>query len=70
MFWWKIEYSFYQSTENGSINRAIYSVGLNGKGKKALSSKKQEPMQLRLVPNFQYFITSFSSNPTDSLYTK
>jgi dipeptidyl-peptidase-4 len=29
---------FYQSVENGSINRGIYSIKLNGKSKKALSS--------------------------------
>ncbi len=31
---------FYQSVENGSINRDIYSIGLNGKKKKRLSSKE------------------------------
>jgi dipeptidyl-peptidase-4 len=28
---------FYQSTENGSVNRAVYSIGLKWKNKKALS---------------------------------
>lgn len=59
---------FYQSTENGSINRAIYSVGLNGKGKKALSSKTGTNAA-RFSPNFQYFITSFSSATQPTLYT-
>jgi hypothetical protein len=30
---------FYQSTENGSINRAIYRIALNGKSKLALSDE-------------------------------
>ena len=59
---------FYQSTENGSINRAIYSVGLNGKGKKALSSKTGTNAAT-FSPNFQYFITSFSSATQPTLYT-
>jgi dipeptidyl-peptidase-4 len=28
---------FYQSTENGSINKTVYAIGLNGKNKKLLS---------------------------------
>jgi hypothetical protein len=30
---------FYQSTENGSINRAVYRIALNGKSKLALSDE-------------------------------
>jgi dipeptidyl-peptidase-4 len=59
---------FYQSTENGSINRAIYSIGLNGAGKKVLSSKTGTNAAT-FSPNFQYFITSFSSATQPTLYT-
>lgn len=59
---------FYQSTENGSINRSIYSIGLNGKGKKALSTKTGTNAAT-FSPNFQYFITSFSSATQPTLYT-
>jgi dipeptidyl-peptidase-4 len=30
---------FYQSTENGSVNRAVYRIALNGKSKLALSKE-------------------------------
>jgi dipeptidyl-peptidase-4 len=59
---------FYQSTENGSINRAIYSIGLNGKGKKVLSTKTGTNTAT-FSPNFQYFINRFSSATQPTLYT-
>jgi dipeptidyl-peptidase-4 len=59
---------FYQSTENGSINRAIYSIALNGKGKKALSTKTGTNAAT-FSPNFQYFINTFSSATQPTLYT-
>ncbi|MDE0599787.1 MAG: DPP IV N-terminal domain-containing protein, partial [Dokdonia donghaensis] len=31
---------FYQSSENGSINRGVYAIGLNGKKKQALAEKE------------------------------
>jgi dipeptidyl-peptidase-4 len=59
---------FYQSTENGSINRAIYSISLNGKNKKSLSTKTGTN-GATFSPNFQYFITTFSSATQPTLYT-
>ena len=59
---------FYQSTENGSINRAIYSIGLNGKGKKQLSTQTGTN-GATFSPNFQYFINRFSSASQPTLYT-
>jgi dipeptidyl-peptidase-4 len=59
---------FYQSTENGSINRAIYSIGLDGKNKKGLSTKSGTN-GATFSPNFQYFINTFSSATQPTLYT-
>lgn len=59
---------FYQSTENGSINRGIYSIGLDGSNKKVLVDK---PGQSRAAFNadFTYFINAYSSAMTPPLYT-
>ncbi|WP_281230936.1 S9 family peptidase [Flavobacterium gelatinilyticum] len=59
---------FYQSTENGSINRDLYRVGLDGKNKTRLSSKVGTSAAT-FSPNFQYFITTFSSNAQPTTYT-
>jgi len=59
---------FYQSTENGSINRDLYRIGLDGKNKVRLSSKVGTSAAT-FSPNFQYFITTFSSNTQPTTYT-
>jgi dipeptidyl-peptidase-4 len=59
---------FYQSTENGSINRAVYSIGLNGKNKTQLS-QNLGTNAATFSPNFQYFINSFSSVSQPTIYT-
>lgn len=59
---------FYQSTENGSINRDIYRIGLDGKNKVRLTSKVGTSVAT-FSPNFQYFITTFSSNLVPTTYT-
>ena len=59
---------FYQSTENGSINRAIYRVGLDGKNKVALS-KNTGTNVATFSPNFQFFINTFSSASQPTTYT-
>ena len=59
---------FYQSTETGSINRAIYSIGLDGKNKKGLSTKTGTN-GATFSPNFQYFINTLSSATQPTLYT-
>lgn len=59
---------FYQSTEKGSINRAIYSIALNGKNKKGLSTTVGTN-EATFSPNFQYFINTFSSATQPTLYT-
>jgi dipeptidyl-peptidase-4 len=59
---------FYQSTENGSINRAVYSIALNGKNKKALSNEVGTN-GATFSPNFQYYINTFSSATQPTRYT-
>ncbi|MEP7095644.1 MAG: S9 family peptidase, partial [Flavobacterium sp.] len=59
---------FYQSTENGSINRDIYRIGLDGKNKVRLTSKVGTSTAT-FSPNFQFFINTFSSNLQPVTYT-
>ena len=59
---------FFQSTENGSINRDVYSIALDGKNKLRLTSKVGTSAAT-FSPNFQYFITTFSSNLQPTTYT-
>jgi dipeptidyl-peptidase-4 len=58
---------FYQSTENGSTNRAIYRIALNGKRKLALS-KELGTNDATFSPNFQYYINTFSSSAQVTTY--
>jgi dipeptidyl-peptidase-4 len=59
---------YYQSTENGSINRSIFSIGLNGKNKTGLS-QNLGTNAATFSPNFNYFINSFSSVSQPTIYT-
>ncbi|BDB56575.1 S9 family peptidase [Flavobacterium ammonificans] len=59
---------FYQSVENGSINRDVYSISLNGKNKVRLS-KSTGTNAATFSPNFQYFINTFSSATQPTTYT-
>lgn len=59
---------FYQSVENGSINRDVYSISLNGKRKKRLTTETGTNRGT-FSPNFQYFINSFSSATKAPNYT-
>ncbi|MEY4964231.1 MAG: hypothetical protein RLZZ323_1550 [Bacteroidota bacterium] len=59
---------FYQSVENGSINRDVYSINLNGKNKVRLS-KKTGTSAATFSPNFQYFINTYSSANQPTTYT-
>ena len=51
---------YYQSVENGSINRDVYSISLNGKNKKRLTTQTGTNAAT-FSPDFKYFINSFSS---------
>jgi len=59
---------FYQSTENGSINRDVYRISLDGKNKTRLS-QNLGTNAATFSPNFQYFINSFSSASQPTTFT-
>ena len=59
---------FYQSVENGSINRDVYSIGLNGKNKRRLS-KNEGTNSAAFSADFTYYINTFSSATTPPEYT-
>lgn len=59
---------YYQSVENGSVNRDIYSIRINGKSKKRLSSEAGTN-NANFSADFTYFINTFSSATTPYRYT-
>ena len=59
---------YYQSTENGSINRDVYSIKLNSKSKKRLT-QKEGSNSASFSTDFTYFINTFSSATTPQQYT-
>ncbi|MGR7813183.1 S9 family peptidase [Lacinutrix undariae] len=59
---------YFQSTEDGSINRSVYSIALNGKRKKRLSTEIGTN-SASFSADFTYFINSFSSATTAPQYT-
>ncbi|ALJ05173.1 peptidase S9 [Pseudalgibacter alginicilyticus] len=59
---------FYQSVENGSINRDVYSIKLNGKKKTRLSNLNGTN-DADFSADFSYFINTFSNASTPPKYT-
>lgn len=59
---------YYQSTENGSVNRDIYSINLKGKNKKRLSPK-EGTNSADFSNNFKFFINTHNSLTTPNKYT-
>lgn len=59
---------FYQSVENGSINRDVYSIKLNGRNKLRLT-KSEGTNNAAFSADFSYFINTFSSASTPPEYT-
>ncbi len=59
---------FYQSVENGSINRDVYAVKLNGRNKKRLT-KSEGTNDAEFSADFSYFINTFSSATTPPEYS-
>lgn len=59
---------YYQSVENGSINRDVYSISIDGKAKKRLSLKTGTN-SATFSPNFQYFINTYSSATAAPYYS-
>jgi len=54
---------YYQSTENGSINRGVYSIESDGKNKKALAAEKGTN-SADFSADFTYFIHTYSNATT------
>ncbi|MGB1209786.1 MAG: S9 family peptidase [Lacinutrix venerupis] len=59
---------YYQSVENGSINRDVYSINLNGTNKQRLT-KNTGTNNADFSADFTYFINTFSSATTPPVYT-
>ncbi len=59
---------FYQSTENGSINRDVYSIRTNGRGKRQLT-EKTGTNSADFSADFTYFINAYTSATTPTQYT-
>ncbi len=59
---------FYQSTEDGSVNRTVYSIRANGKNKKRLT-EKEGTNSAAFSADFSYFINSFTNTQTPYVFT-
>lgn len=59
---------FYQSVENGSINKDIYSIKLNGKDKKRLS-RETGSHSATFSADYSTYINSFSNSSTPYRYS-
>ena len=58
---------YYQSVENGSTNRGVYAIGIDGKKKKLLSNKDGQNTAA-FSKNLNYFINTFSSAEIPPIY--
>ncbi len=59
---------FYQSTENGSINRDLYSIDIRGKDKRRLSTE-EGTHEAQYSADYSYYITTFSNALTPPRFT-
>ncbi|MDY0780699.1 S9 family peptidase [Tenacibaculum sp. IB213877] len=59
---------YYQSVENGSINRGVYSIGLDGKDKKLLSNEVGQNTA-SFSKNMHYFINTHSTSEVPPIYS-
>ncbi|WP_298782452.1 S9 family peptidase [uncultured Polaribacter sp.] len=59
---------YYQSVENGSTNRGVYSIDLKGENKKLLSNKDGQN-RASFSKNLNYFINNFSSSEIPPIYS-
>lgn len=58
---------YYVSTENGAINRDVYSIKLNGKDKKRLSSKEGFT-DFEFTNGYKYYISTYSNANTPPVF--
>lgn len=59
---------FFQSTENGSVNRDVYSIRTNGKNKKRLTNR-EGTNRADFSADFTYFINTFTNTSTPNEFT-
>ncbi len=59
---------FYQSTENGSVNRDVYAIKANGKNKKRLT-ENEGTNSADFSADYSYFINTFTNTTTPNKYT-
>lgn len=59
---------YYQSVENGSINRGVYSISSSGKGKKALSAE-EGTNAAAFSADYTYYINTYSSAVLPHVFT-
>jgi dipeptidyl-peptidase 4 len=59
---------YYQSVENGSINRDVYKIALDGKNKTRLT-QQTGTSAATFSPNYEFFINKFSNSVTPTLFT-
>ncbi|WP_297832697.1 S9 family peptidase [uncultured Rikenella sp.] len=61
---------YYQSTEDSPLGRGIYSVGLNGRGKRRLSAADEAGTHTAVFgPGYRYWIDYFSNSETPTVVT-
>jgi dipeptidyl-peptidase-4 len=58
---------YYMSTENGAINRDMYSVKLDGKDKRRLSNREGQS-NFEFTKGFKFYISTFSNANTPPLF--
>lgn len=58
---------YYVSTENGAINRDVFSIGLDGKNKKRLSLKDGST-DFDIANGFKYYVSNYSNANTPNVY--
>jgi dipeptidyl-peptidase-4 len=58
---------YYMSTEMGAINRDVYSIKLDGKDKKRLSTKTGHT-DFEFTQGYKYYISNYSNASTPNLY--
>ncbi|MFD0931924.1 S9 family peptidase [Psychroflexus salinarum] len=59
---------YFQSTENGSVNRDVFSVLANGKNKLRLT-RKTGTNRADFSADFTYFVNTFTNTKTPAVYT-
>ena len=59
---------YYQSTQDGSINRALYAVCLDGRGARKLN-RKIGMHDAHFSPNFTYYVDAYSTGNRPEVYT-